>query len=289
MAEPFYSDNMTQLYLGDCIQGMRDNLGENLYDLIVTSPPYNVGKSYEEGVDFGDYLKLLYGFYREGFRVIKRGGYCIVIFADFMTHFTGGRHIPMEIMHHILAERAGWVHRSTRVWKKDFATLEDKYSISTLLPKQEIEHIVCFRKPGGGREKVREHEWHSKAVWDTTGAHQSISARKLHTAGFPEQLVSIILTVYSGEGDTVIEPFCGSGTALAVAKMMGRRSIGFEINPQYAEGARLRICQQTMEQAMFQRNEVQPGNQPGLGGSEDEHETGDGEVAQETGIPASSS
>lgn len=250
--EPFYKDSMATLYLGDCVEGMAQ-LPEGLEQLIITSPPYCVGKEYESTMDFGTYLKLLSDFYTGGYRVIERGGYCIVVLASFYMAYSGNkaRYQPMEFLHHIIAERAGWVHQTTRVWAKDFPTLDDKYSISTTLPKLEHEYIVTFRKPGGGREKVREQHIHPRSIWSTSGDRQSVSALTRHTAAFPESLVAMILEVYSDPGDTVIDPFMGSGTTLAVAKKMGRKGIGFEISEQYVSIAKLRLMQSTMEQIFF--------------------------------------
>ena len=248
IAEPYYTDNMVTLFNGDCVEGM-SGLAEGLYDLLLTSPPYCVGKEYEEGMEYGDYLKLLWGFYKEGFRIIKKGGYCISIFAPYyMSYGANARYQPIEYLHHIIAERAGWVHQTTRIWQKDFATLDDKYSIASNLPKLEYEFILSLRKPGGGREKVREQKYHPRALWDTTGFKQKVPALKRHPAAFPEILVRMILEVYSDEGDTVIDPFSGSGTTLWVAKKMARRSIGWELDTGYCESARWLLSQQTLLQ-----------------------------------------
>lgn len=253
MTEPFFKDNMTTIYLGDCVQIMAE-LSEGLYDLIVTSPPYNIGKGYEANMDYGTYLKLLWDFYYQGFRVIRKGQYAIVVFAPYHIGYSGdsARFQPTEYLHHIIAEKAGWVHQATRIWQKDFATLEDKYSIATNMPKLEYEYIACFRKPGGGREKVREQKYHPKGIWSTVGVKQQKgSSLQRHPAAFPEVLVRMILEVYSSPEDTVIDPFMGSGTTLYVAKKMNRKAIGIELNEEYAVGARLLLSQQVLDQGLL--------------------------------------
>ncbi|GAI91237.1 unnamed protein product, partial [marine sediment metagenome] len=244
--KPYYQDPNKEatIYHQDCISGMNE-LAEGVYDLAITSPPYGIGKKYEENQSFGEWLKLISDFYTASFRIIKKGGYAIIVFADY--YMFGGsktRVQPMAYLHHLIAERAGWVHQCTRVWQKDFATLVDPYTISGNLPKLEYEFVATFRKPGGGREKVREQQYHPRAIWSTSGKRQATSTLKLHTAAFPEHLVVMILNVYSDPGDTVIDPFMGSGTTLAVAKRMGRRGIGFELGEEYCETSRVRICQQ---------------------------------------------
>lgn len=247
MLEEYYKDKDITIYNCDCIEGMKQ-LPEGLYGPIVTSPPYNIGKSYEPDTDFGSYLKLLSDFYVQALRIAGRGNYAIVIFADY--YIWGGSNTiiqPMTYLHHLIGERAGWAHQCIRIWQKDFATLVDPYSISGTLPKQEHEYIATFRKPGGGREKVREHQFHPHSIWSTSGKKQKVATLKLHTAAYPEYLVKMILDVYSDEGDTVIDPFGGSGTTCAVAKKMGRKSIMFDTNMAFCEVAKQRLSQQVFE------------------------------------------
>ncbi len=236
------------IYHQDCVAGM-DELPEGLYDLIVTSPPYCVGKQYETDMTYGEYLKLLSDFYTASFRIVKKGGYAIIVFGDYYTAHSGGgsRVQPMRYLHHIIAERAGWIEKTTRIWQKDFATLSDKFSIMTNLPKDEYEYIVSFKKQGGGKEKVREQKYHSRGVWSTVGKKQATSTLKLHTAAFPEHLVIMILTVYSDPGDTIVDPFGGSGTVPFVAKKMGRKSIMFEKDEESCETSRIRCSQQVFD------------------------------------------
>ena len=255
MLNALYKDSLISLFVCDCITGMKE-LPSGLCDLIVTSPPYNVGKEYEKDQDFGSYLKLIHDFYTEGKRIIKNGGYCIVVVAPFYIGYSGvhQRYQPTEYMHHVIAEKAGWVHGTTRIWEKDFATLDDKYSISTTLPKLEWEYILCFRKPGGGKEKIREQNVHPRAIWSTSGIRQqNSSSLQRHVAAFPEVLVQKALTVYSDESDTVVDPFSGGGTTLYVAKKMNRSAIGFEINPEYAQKSIKLLQQLTLDQMDVQQ------------------------------------
>lgn len=263
MIEPYFKDNMVQIFVGDCTKVLAQ-FPEGLYDLVITSPPYNVGKGYEANVDYGTYLKLLWDFYCQSFRVIKKGGYAIVVFAPYYMGYSGdkARYQPTEYLHHIIAERAGWIHQTTRIWQKDFATLDDRYSIATTAPKLEFEYIITFRRPGGGGEKIREQIYHPRAIWSTVGVKQQKgSALQRHPAAFPEVLVRMAMEVYSDPEDTVIDPFMGSGTVLYVAKKMNRKAIGIELNEEYATGARLLLQQQVLDQALLalkERDEQQP-------------------------------
>jgi len=269
----YYQDKETVIYHQDCISGMNE-LAEGLYDLVVTSPPYGIGKEYEENESFGDWLKLMSDLYTTSFRIVKKGGYAIIVFADYYM-FAGSktRFQPMDYIHHIIAERAGWVHQCTRIWEKDFATLVDPYTISGNLPKLEYENIAVFRKPGGGREKVREQQYHPRAIWSTSGKRQATSTLKLHSAAFPEHLVKMILDVYSDHGDTVVDPFGGSGTVPFIAKKMGRKSVMFETKEEYCETSKIRCCQQ-----VFDFDRKRKGIQTNL--MEETDEKGNGEVVK---------
>lgn len=248
MLNAYYRDDTCVIYSMDCIQGMSE-LSEGCADMLFTSPPYNVGEAYETGVLFGDYIKLLSDMYVQAFHVVKDGGYAVInIDPYYYVAYSGPnqRCEPMEYIHHLIAERAGWVHESSRVWQKDFASLSDKYSIGTLLPKGECEILMNFRKPGGKKKKPGEQNIHSKQLWSTAGVKQAQATRKTHQAAFPERLVEMVLAVYLEKGETVLEPFLGSGTTLAVAKKLGYKSIGFEIDPSSVDLSAIRCAQQTL-------------------------------------------
>ena len=139
--DAYYRDDLSEIYLHDSITGMAE-LPEGLTDLVVTSPPYNVGEKYEQNVQFGDYLKLLADFYAASLRIVKKGGYAIVNFDDYYI-FDGSNTTvqPMTYLHHLIAEHQGWQHKCTRYWQKDYATLVDPYTVATTLPKGEVEFI----------------------------------------------------------------------------------------------------------------------------------------------------
>jgi adenine-specific DNA-methyltransferase len=248
LPKPYYADDAVNIYNMDCIVGLL-NLPDDLHDLLITSPPYNVGEKYEEGVAFGDYLKLLSDMYAASFHVIKPGGYAIInIDPYYYTAYSGEnqRCEPVEYLHHIIAEHAGWVHETTRTWQKDFASLSDRYSIGTLLPKGECEIIMSFRKPGGKKHKPTEQSVHARQLWSTAGVKQANATRKKHQAAFPERLVEMILAVYADKGDTVIEPFLGSGTTAAVCKKLGYKCIGFDTDIAYCDIAAVRVSQEVL-------------------------------------------
>ena len=108
--------------------------------------------------------------------------------------------------------------------------------------KNDIEYILMERKPGGYRKPTQEQreqsmidkdnfqKWFSQ-IWTLPGA----STRTGHPAPFPLDLASRLVQMFSFVGDTVVDPFCGSGTTMLAALQHGRNSIGIEVEPEYCQ------------------------------------------------------
>ena len=118
--------------------------------------------------------------------------------------------------------------------------------------KLDYEHICIFKKPGQGPEvkqdikeksKLTSEEWNEyfSGHWTFPGERQDG-----HPAAFPVALPSRLIKMYTFIGDTVLDPFCGSGTTCAVAKDLGRHYIGIEINSDYAKMSNRRVSQEVM-------------------------------------------
>lgn len=219
--------------------------------LIVTSPPYGGKIAFD-----GDYLskaKTPNEFFsqvepimEECFRVLMPGGKLVINWADPIGEWGGkestenGEYGEHTYIHRWveLAERLGFKLWARQIWQKNVY-----YSIAQKRVRWEDacradgkvhldwEYLLTFRKPGPmpeGNTGLPYEEWVelSKGVWYIQGAQ---NARGL--AVFPEELVSRLVRLYSFEGDVVLDPFLGTGTTVAVAKKLGRRGVGYEINP----------------------------------------------------------
>jgi len=130
-----------------------------------------------------------------------------------------------------------------RIWQKDPAWANSKWTTSTLKAVSESEDIYVYWKPGEytvNRERLTPREWKEwglRQIWQIP----SVRRNDIHPAMFPETLVQRIIRLYTDAGQTVLDPFIGSGTTAIAAMQSGRHFLGFELNKEYFDIAQRRI------------------------------------------------
>lgn len=247
--------------------------------LVVTSPPYWTLKRYNDGPgqlghveDYQEFLAALDAVWTECFRVLAVGGRLIVNVGDVMlSRKEFGRHkvVPLHADIQVNCERIGFDNLAPIIWNKiSNASFEVEGNSKFLgkpyepngVIKHDIEWILMLRKPGGYRKPepemrrlsiISEKEfstWYTQ-IWQLTGA-----STKKHPAPYPEELANRLIRMFSFVGDTVLDPFLGSGTTMLAASRIGRNSIGVEVDQDYARMAHQRMMrsldlyrQQTVE------------------------------------------
>jgi DNA modification methylase/ParB-like chromosome segregation protein Spo0J len=219
--------------------------------LIVTSPPYG-GKIAFEG-DYlskaktpNEYFSQVEPMVQEWFRKLMPGAKAVINWADPIGNWANKETTENgEYAEHIyahkwveLAEKAGFKLWARQIWHKNvfYSIARRRVCYEDAVHTDGKTHldwewILTFRKPGPapeGRSKLSYQKWkkYTKGVWYIKGAR---SSRGL--AAFPPELVSRLIQLYSFKGDLVLDPFLGTGTTVAVAKKLGRRGVGYEINP----------------------------------------------------------
>jgi len=225
-------------------------------DLVATSPPYWHIKDYGVpgqigyGQSLHDYLKDLYRVWRECFRVLREGArLCINIGDQFARASVYGRYkiIPLhaEIIHQ--CERLGFDFLGAVIWQKKTtmnttggAPVMGSYpSPPNGLVEIDYEFILIFKKPGPSKKvakEIKEASRLSKEEWKEyfAGHWRFGGARQVgHEAMFPEELPRRLIRMFTFQGDTVLDPFVGSGTTVKVARDLGRRALGYEINENF--------------------------------------------------------
>lgn len=215
--------------------------------LMVTSPPYNVTKEYDDNLSLDEYRNLLRKVFKETYRVLVTGGRACVNIANL------GRKPYIPLHSYIIQDMAemGFLMRGEIIWNKAASsspsTAWGSWQSSANPTLRDIhEYILIFskesftRKKGEREDTISKEEFLelTKSVW-TFGAE---SARKVgHPAPFPIDLPYRLIQLYTFKNDIILDPFMGSGSTGVAAVKTGRHFIGYEINADYITLARGRI------------------------------------------------
>lgn len=224
-------------------------------DLAVTSPPYWNIKDYgvRDQIGFNQtlhrYLIDLYRVWKEAYRVLKPGSrLCINIGDQFLRSSLYGRYkiVPIHAEFVSQCEQIGFDYMGSIIWQKK-TTMNTTGGANVMgsfpYPKNGIleidfEFILIFKKPGRSINdpEAKEKSRMSKEDWKQYfSAHWSFSGERQtdHEAMFPEELPTRLIKMFSFVGDTVLDPFLGSGTTIKAAMKNKRNSIGYEINREF--------------------------------------------------------
>jgi site-specific DNA-methyltransferase (adenine-specific) len=244
-----------QEYLNTIILNSCRNMAElpdNCLHLMITSPPYNVSKEYDEDLSLEEYLALLRDAFTETYRVLVNGGRACVNVANL------GRkpYIPLSDYISKMMIEIGFNMRGEIIWNKAASASPSTawgswQSAANPILRDVHEYILVFSKGPYKRERTKEEretkkdtitkeqfmEW-TKSIW-TMNAE---SARRIgHPAPFPEELPYRLIQLYSFTGDIILDPFMGSGTTAVSAVKSQRNYVGYDINEAYIVLANNRI------------------------------------------------
>ncbi len=257
-----------KLILGDS-RDLSDIPDDSIH-LIVTSPPYWNLKKYRDSSgqmgnisDYEEFISELNKVWNECHRVLAKGGRMIVVVGDVcISRKQGGRHYVMPLHASIIegCRKIGFDNLTPIIWYKIAnATFEvsggggilgKPYEPNAVI-KNDIEFILMQRKPGAYRKpntntrilstisQENHNKWFRQIWGDLPGA-----STKNHPAPYPVELSNRLIRMFSFVGDTVLDPFLGTGSTVIAAAATGRNSIGVEVDPTYLEFAHNRIVQQ---------------------------------------------
>lgn len=254
-----------KLYHGDA-RDMKYIPDESVH-LVLTSPPYFNLKEYRKGKnqlgiinDYQVFVNELEKVWNECYRVLVSGGRLVCVVGDVcLSRRKYGRHAVMPLHSDIAVScrKIGFDNLNPIIWHKiSNASFEANTASSFLgkpyqpnaIIKNDLEYILMERKPGGYRkpteqqkqesaiDKAEFQQWFSQ-IWELPGA----STKNGHPAPFPMELAIRLVKMFSFVGDTVLDPFCGSGTTILAAVKSGRNSIGVETEQYYCNNTIQRI------------------------------------------------
>ncbi len=237
-------------YLNKIILGSAENMKEipdNSVHLMITSPPYNVSKEYDEDLSLEEYLTLLKNSFKETYRVLVNGGRACINVANL------GRkpYIPLSDYISKMMIEIGFNMRGEIIWNKAASASPSTawgswQSAANPILRDIHEYILVFSKGDYKRIKgTKENtiskeqfmEW-TKSIW-TMNAE---SARRIgHPAPFPEELPYRLIQLYSFKDDIILDPFMGSGTTAVSALKSERNYVGYDISQEYLNIANKRL------------------------------------------------
>ncbi|MFN8625054.1 MAG: site-specific DNA-methyltransferase [Candidatus Binatia bacterium] len=242
-------------------------LQEESVHLVVTSPPYWTLKKYNDHVgqlghirEYEHFLDQIEQVWRHVYRALVPGGRLVCVVGDVcLSRRAHGRHVVMPLHADIVVRcrKIGFDNLNPIIWYKianaQFEVengskfLGKPYEPNAII-KNDMEFILMQRKPGGYRKPTEQQrrlsminkeqfdEWFRQS-WALAGA----STRE-HPAPYPLELANRLVRMFSFVGDTVLDPFVGTGTTLVAAARAGRDAIGVEVDPRYAQIAKDRLA-----------------------------------------------
>lgn len=233
---------------------LADEIKPSSVDLVVTSPPYNIGKEYEKIMEFDEYLEFTKGWITKVSHFLKPTG-VFWLNVGFFKAARGRQYIPWPYhIFHVIEEIGGLELVQEIVWHYGagvncmdrFSPRNEKWLFYVKDISKYTFNLDDVRVPHkyphqykNGKLKVNPKGKNPGDVWlikkVTSGTDRSSPERTPHPAQFPEDVVRRIINVCSNPRDVILDPFLGSGTTMKVSRDLGRSCIGYEIESSYID------------------------------------------------------
>jgi len=258
LGEPYFKSENCLIFNLDCVKSMRKlkNIGT---DLVVTSPPYNIGKEYEDILPIKEYVSWSKKWMGRAARTLNNTGSMWLNLG--YTPLQGkARALPLSYLLYdklprslFFMQEIVWNYSAGVACKKMFSPrnekllwlVKDENNYKFNLDEVRDKNVKYPNQKKNGKLRCNPLGKNPSDVWAinkvTSGKGRSSKERTEHPAQFPEEMIERIIKVSTNEGDLVIDPFMGSGTVAAVALRLGRRVVGFEKKRKYCKIIKKRL------------------------------------------------
>lgn len=244
------------LFKGDCLD-LLSQIPDGLVKLVVTSPPYNLGKPYEARMDLNEYIGQQRKVIEECVRVLnERGSICWQV----GNYVDNSEIIPLDIVLYPIFASLGLHLRNRIIWhfghglhaSKRFSgryevilwfTKSNKYifNLDAVRVPQKYPKKKYFKGPKKGQLSGNPLGKNPSDVWDIPNVKANHVEKTIHPCQFPVELIERLVLAMTDKDDWVLDPFIGVGTTAIAALMHNRKALGAEIIPEYVKAAKERI------------------------------------------------
>jgi adenine-specific DNA-methyltransferase len=260
--------NLDYIHNGDCLE-LLQKTPTNAVDVVVSSPPYNIGKSYEKRANLAEYLALQEEVLKECHRILKPTGsifWQVGVYVD--DH---GGHVPLDIKFFDILDRFGMSMRNRIVWLRPhglhatkrfscryetmlwFVKNPDNYKfiLDPIKVPQKYQNKKAWKGENKGQLTCDPIGKNPGDVWAFRNVKHNHEEQTIHPCQFPEDMIERIVLSTTEPDDVVFDPYMGTGTVAVVAKRFRRRYLGAEIDPKYHQTAILRIAGKPDKNGVF--------------------------------------
>jgi DNA modification methylase len=256
------------MYTGEA-KNLLAEIPDNTISLVITSPPYNLGKDYEKKIAIEHYLENQAGVIAELYRVLRHDGSLCWQVGNFVQD---GEVFPLDILYYGMFKKFGFFLRNRIIWhfghglhaskrfsgryetilwftkSRDYLFNLDAVRVPSKYPGKRHYKGKNIGKPSGNPKgknpsdfwEILQQDW-EREIWEIPNVKSNHPEKTDHPCQYPVELVERCVLALSNEGDWVLDPYAGVGSSLIAAVKRGRRAVGSEKEADYAAIARQRL------------------------------------------------
>lgn len=256
ISDKFDENSNVILYCGDTMELLRQ-IPDETARLVVTSPPYNIGKPYEQKINLDEYINQQEIVIKESIRIVKKDG---SICWQVGNYINNSAIIPLDVLLYPIFEKFELKLRNRIVWyfghglhaRKRFSgryevilwfTKSESYifNLDAIRIPQKYPNKKYFKGPKKGKMSCHPLGKNPTDIWEIPNVKSNHPEKTIHPCQFPVELIERLVLALTDPGDLVVDPFIGVGSTAIAAILHGRKVAGADIVEQYIRIARERI------------------------------------------------